>query len=205
MISKEENLLNSAEILFAEKGFSGTSTREIAKKANANISMISYYFGSKEKLYEKIFEFRINESFTFSRDVLANADINEWEKMGIVIDRYADRVRRLKPFYQILQREQLTNRNPVIFNFLMKTKLGFLEIYSELIEKGRERKIFTKNPRLEFIHATIPGTIFNALNTLPAYQEFFGGDENYEIQYFDELKIHIKTILKHLLGYDENK
>jgi len=92
----------------------------------------------------------------------------------------------------------------VIFNFLMKTKLGFLEIYSELIEKGRERKIFTKNPRLEFIHATISGTIFNALNTLPAYQEFFGGDENYETQYFDELKIHIKTILKHLLGYDEN-
>ena len=204
MISKEENLLKSAEILFAEKGFSGTSTREIAKKANANISMISYYFGSKEKLYEKIFEFRINESFTFSRDVLANADLNEWEKMVIVIDRYADRVRRLKPFYQILQREQLSNRNPVIFNFLMKTKMGFLEIYSELIEKGRERKIFTKSPRLEFIHATISGTIFNALNTLPAYQEFFGGDENYETQYFDELKIHIKTILKHLLGYDEN-
>ncbi len=48
MISKEENILFAAEKLFAEKGFEGTSTREIAKAANVNISMISYYFGSKE-------------------------------------------------------------------------------------------------------------------------------------------------------------
>lgn len=52
MVSKEENILFAAEKLFAEKGFEGTSTREISKAANVNISMISYYFGSKEKLYE---------------------------------------------------------------------------------------------------------------------------------------------------------
>ena len=61
MISKEENILFAAEKLFAEKGFEGTSTREIAKDANVNISMISYYFGSKEKLYEKLVEYRMNE------------------------------------------------------------------------------------------------------------------------------------------------
>ena len=42
MISKEENILFAAEKLFAEKGFTGTSTREISKAANVNISMISY-------------------------------------------------------------------------------------------------------------------------------------------------------------------
>ena len=50
MITKEENIMLHAEKLFAEKGFDGTSTREIAKNAEVNISMISYYFGSKEKL-----------------------------------------------------------------------------------------------------------------------------------------------------------
>ena len=202
MISKEENLLRSAEILFAEKGFSGTSTREIAKAANVNISMISYYFGSKEKLYEKLFEFRINESLSFSKDIISNDELDEWEKMVVVMDRYADRVKNLKPFYLILQREQLANRNPVINEFLKKSKKGFLAIYSELIQKGLDRKIFTKNPRLEFVHSTVSGTIFTALNTLPTYKEFFEGDEDYEMQYFEEIKIHVQTILKHLLGYE---
>ncbi len=60
-MTKEENILFCAEKLFAEKGFEGTSTREISKEANVNISMISYYFGSKEKLLQRIFEYRMTE------------------------------------------------------------------------------------------------------------------------------------------------
>ena len=57
-MTKEENIMLHAEKLFSIHGFDGTSTREIAKAAEINISMIAYYFGSKEKLLEKIFEFR---------------------------------------------------------------------------------------------------------------------------------------------------
>ena len=49
---KQIEILHVAEKLFAEVGFDGTSIREIAKIANINIAMISYYFGSKEKLLE---------------------------------------------------------------------------------------------------------------------------------------------------------
>ncbi|WHF52153.1 TetR/AcrR family transcriptional regulator [Chryseobacterium gotjawalense] len=204
MISKEEHILLHAEKLFAEKGFEGSSTREISKKAKVNVSMISYYFGSKEKLFVKIFEVRMNESLAFSKDILANDNLNEWEKLVTVINRYADRVKNLKTFYRILQREQLSNKNPHIAEFLNKSKKGFLAIYSELIEKGLQNKTFTKRPRIEFLHSTVSGTIFTALNTLPVYKEFFEGDENYENQYFDEIKIHVQNILKHLLGYEEN-
>jgi len=47
----EEKLLSAAFELFAKNGFSGTSTREICKKAGVNISLIPYYFGGKEGLY----------------------------------------------------------------------------------------------------------------------------------------------------------
>lgn len=204
MITKEEHILLHAEKLFAEKGFEGSSTREISKKAKVNVSMISYYFGSKEKLFVKIFEIRMNESLAFSKDVLANEDLNEWEKLITVVDRYADRVKNLKTFYRIMQREQLNNKNPHIAEFLRNSKKGFLAIYTELFAKGFEKKIFTKKPRIEFIHSTISGTIFTALNTLPVYKDFFNGDEAYEDQYFDELKLHIKNILKHLLGYEQH-
>ncbi|MCZ2082921.1 MAG: TetR/AcrR family transcriptional regulator [Flavobacteriales bacterium] len=204
MITKEEHILLHAEKLFAEKGFEGSSTREISEKAKVNVSMISYYFGSKEKLFVKIFEVRMNESLKFSEDVLANQNLNEWEKLVIIINRYADRVKNLKTFYRILQREQLNSKNPVIAEFLKKSKKGFLAIYTELFEKGFEKKIFHKKPRIEFVHSTVSGTIFTALNTLPVYKEFFQADENYEDLYFDEIKIHVQNILKHLLGYEEN-
>lgn len=203
MISKEENILFAAEKLFAEKGFEGTSTREIAKEANVNVSMIAYYFGSKEKLFEKIFEVRMTESLDFSKVVLANEDMNEWEKLKKIVERYTNRVRSLKPFYIITQREQLTNKNPHIVKFLRESKIDFLEIYRELLEKGLKKKIFTKKPRLEFMHATISGTIFTALNTMPTYKQFVQGDDEYDSEYFESLATHINSILKHLLGYDE--
>jgi len=48
-------LLQAALALFAEKGYSKTSTREIAQAAGANISAISYYFGDKAGLYAACF------------------------------------------------------------------------------------------------------------------------------------------------------
>ncbi len=53
---KKEKILEVAEELFAEKGFEGTSVRDIAQKAEVNIAMISYYFGSKEKLLEALID-----------------------------------------------------------------------------------------------------------------------------------------------------
>lgn len=204
MISKEENILFSAEKLFAQKGFNGTSTREISKEANVNISMISYYFGSKEKLFEKIFEFRMNESLSFSKEVIANESLNEWEKINLIINRYIDRVHRLRTFYTIMQREQLTNKNKHIVQFINEFKIGFLRIYSALVEDGFKKNIFTKKPRIEFLHATISGTIFTALHTVPIYREYMAGGDNYENDYYNEIKIHIKNLLKYLLGYEEN-
>jgi TetR/AcrR family transcriptional regulator, regulator of cefoperazone and chloramphenicol sensitivity len=50
-----QQLLHAALGLFAEKGFSKTSTREIALAAGANVAAISYYFGDKAGLYRAAF------------------------------------------------------------------------------------------------------------------------------------------------------
>ncbi len=47
-------LLLAALRLFAENGFSKTSTREIALAARANVAAISYYFGDKAGLYRAV-------------------------------------------------------------------------------------------------------------------------------------------------------
>jgi len=49
------HLLTTALRLFSEKGFSKTSTREIARESGVNIAAISYYFGDKAGLYRAVF------------------------------------------------------------------------------------------------------------------------------------------------------
>ena len=58
---KQIIILEVAETLFAEKGFDGTSIRNIAKEAKINIAMVSYYFGSKEKLLESLILYRTSD------------------------------------------------------------------------------------------------------------------------------------------------
>ena len=208
MISKEENILFAAEKLFAENGFEGTSTREIAKAANVNISMISYYFGSKEKLYEKLVEYRVNEGQFFSKDIIERTDFNEWEKLEKIVDQFAGRVRNHKCFYRIMQREQLHTQNPQIVEFLKQTKIGFISMYSKIVESGIEKGIFKKNPPVYLIHATVSGTLFYASNGKEMYKEFLNNEDHediFEEKYYTELNTHIKYLLKDLLGYEENE
>lgn len=49
-----ERLLAEATRLFAEKGYAGTSTREICLAAQANVAAIHYHFGGKEGLYREV-------------------------------------------------------------------------------------------------------------------------------------------------------
>ena len=55
----EDRLLDAAEGLFAEKGFDGTSIREITSQAKCNLAAVNYHFGGKEKLYSEVFRRRL--------------------------------------------------------------------------------------------------------------------------------------------------
>ncbi len=50
-----ERLLAAGLRLFAQQGFSKTSTRELAEEAGANVAAISYHFGDKAGLYRAVF------------------------------------------------------------------------------------------------------------------------------------------------------
>ena len=52
MNASQQKVLDAASQLFFHKGFHGTSVRDIADKANVNVSLISYYFKGKQGLLE---------------------------------------------------------------------------------------------------------------------------------------------------------
>src|SRR5690625_2348271 len=48
----KQKVIDEATWLFYQKGFHGTSVRDISDRANVNVSLISYYFKSKQGLLE---------------------------------------------------------------------------------------------------------------------------------------------------------
>jgi len=55
----KQRIFEAALALFARKGYAGVGVREIAKRAEVNISMINYYFGEKAGILKAI----INECY----------------------------------------------------------------------------------------------------------------------------------------------
>jgi AcrR family transcriptional regulator len=53
--STKVRILDAAEEVFAQRGFEGASTREIAARADVNISSLHYHWASKETLYVAVF------------------------------------------------------------------------------------------------------------------------------------------------------
>jgi AcrR family transcriptional regulator len=54
MIDTQDKILDTAERLFGEQGYAGTSLRQIIAEAGVNLAAIHYHFGSKEELLHRL-------------------------------------------------------------------------------------------------------------------------------------------------------
>jgi AcrR family transcriptional regulator len=61
-------IFGSATSLFARKGFAQVTTREIAKNADANLSLINYYYGGKVGILKEIVNECYDKYFAAIRD-----------------------------------------------------------------------------------------------------------------------------------------
>lgn len=58
----KNRLLIAARSLFAKQGFEKTTVRQICREANANIALVSYYFGGKEGMFAALLDCFLPES-----------------------------------------------------------------------------------------------------------------------------------------------
>jgi len=66
-------ILDAARALFSERGFAGTSVRDISSRAGCNVALISHYFGSKEELLVAVIQSEMNEDARSLGAVLSGA------------------------------------------------------------------------------------------------------------------------------------
>lgn len=53
--SVQDRLLDAAEKLFCERGFTATSVRDLTAAAGCNVAAVNYHFGGKDQLYLEMF------------------------------------------------------------------------------------------------------------------------------------------------------
>ena len=96
----EKRILWVAERLFLEKGFSGTSTTEIAKTVGCNQALIHYYFRTKEKLFWDVFAPKMEQVVEYL-DAPLDESLNFMDRISNIIDFYfgiLELDERLAPF-----------------------------------------------------------------------------------------------------------
>ena len=83
-------ILLAAEEVFAEHGFSGATTREIAKRAGVNIANIHYYWGSKDGLWQAVIYNVIIHTIELSNSLTEFSADNLEDGLKIYIERIID-------------------------------------------------------------------------------------------------------------------
>jgi AcrR family transcriptional regulator len=85
--STKEQIVLVAERLFAERGIEGVSLRQIGAAAgNGNNSAVQYHFGSKDRLVQAVFEYRLPRLRERGSLVIAERrpdDLRSWVECGI--------------------------------------------------------------------------------------------------------------------------
>ncbi len=204
--AKQLQLLESAELLFSQKGFDGTSVRDIAEAAGINTAMISYYFGSKEKLMEAIFEIRSLHVRMRVESLIQNDSLTPWEKMDLMVDEYVAKILYRQQFNKIMLCEQVINKNPAITVMVDRLKKKNAALIEELITEGQKKGAFKKNVDVPMMMCTLVGTVNHMLVNKEYYRDFHQmnalPDEEYEVVLKQRLTDTIKTMFKAILTYD---
>lgn len=90
ILSKDTELaiLLAAEQEFMQKGYDGAKTVSIAHNAGVTHAMLHYYFGTKERLFNKIFNEKLSLLGKMVTDVIIEPDTTPLEKIKTVVDRH---------------------------------------------------------------------------------------------------------------------
>ena len=196
---KQVQILEATEELFAEHGYDGTSVRDIAHHAGVNVAMISYYFGSKEKLMEAMFTYRMAANRMSLENLVADKAMSPDEKLYQMIDDYVDRLSHNYCFHKIFIREQLTgNMNPSITRMIEQTKESNYRLIEKIVQEGQRKKVFVKHIDIPMLTATILGTISQLLQSTNFYRRLHSLEDMPEEEFKTYFKQTIKQYLKHI-------
>ncbi len=194
---KQIQILQVAEKLFAKKGFDGATIREISEKANVNVAMVSYYFGSKEKLLESLILYRTSD-LKDSLEHIIDEDLNPTQKIEKFIQLYIERIDNNRDFHHILLFEISSNKRAMDFESFTEVKKANIRSLEKIIHEGQSQNVFRKDINIHLIIPMVLGTYFY----FQMHKSFLSdvlsldSEKNYNNYIQNDLTKHIQQTIK---------
>ena len=197
MGDKRMHIMNAAEQLFAEKGFDGTSVRDIAR-LGVNLAMISYYFGSKEKLMVALIAHRASYTHGIPKRSIKTTRFHH-NKIERLIDLYVDKIVSNYRFHCIMTMHLPTIQSDDIREMLTDIKLRNFEQVKKIIVEGQRMKVFRKVD-MELTVGSVMGTLTQVTLSKSLYCSLMhinrNDEEAYREKMIPKIKAHLKALLR---------
>ncbi len=192
----EQLILEAARTVFIRKGLEGARMQEIANEAGINKALLHYYFRSKEKLFNHIFEKALAGMF----DVINESIHKEGDVFAFIetfVDHYLSTLKE-NPFIPNFIFNEINSHPERIHQFSDKARLNFPG-YKQMVEKNiKQNKIIAISPEHLLIDM-LGMCVFPVLGRPIIEKVFFedhpAGAENF----LYERKQHIISFLKKAL------
>jgi TetR/AcrR family transcriptional regulator len=164
-------LLETATELFAHKGFSAVSIRELARTASVNSALISYYFKSKDGLYQEVLE----EQFVLIAQLLKEIDNLPSASPIERITKYAKNIaiiHQQRPYLTRFIISELINPTSGYEAVIKKYISRLFHFLRTTLEEGISQGEFKPNLNPEFATVSLAGIMNFFFISKPIFQEF---------------------------------
>lgn len=174
-------LIDAAVILFAEKGFSTVTIREVAEASSANSALISYHFGGKEGLYRAVLE---QQFAAVGRALLSVSTQNERPLDRIATFAWAIiNLHQTNPYLLRLVNAELSTPTPS-FKEVVKLYIGRnFEFICQAIREGIEAGEIKKEIQPEYAALALAGIINFYFLAKPLEQQFVTMNSDSDSEY----------------------
>lgn len=200
---KQLQILEVAEKLFAEQGFDATSVRQIAKEAEVNVAMISYYFGSKEKLLETLLDYKTSDFRAEIESITNDEQFEYMEKIDAIIELIIKRVHKHRRTHKIINFEYSNGCRSIDFQKYIDHKRDNYLILENFIKIGQEKGLISQNINLPLVMPTVLGTYFHFYYSKKIFQSLHNlSDIEMDNYVSTTLTTHIQRTIKAILTYE---
>ncbi len=148
----QQRILDAARHIFVQKGRELSTMGDIAKEAGINRTALNYYFRSKDKLFDGVFE-HVLKSFLPHIEKIIEADKPVLEKFRDIIEAHTDFLldNPNLPYFVLTE----MNRDPVQLLETMQDMNGpaILSKFAEQIEAEMHAGTVRRRPMIDIITA----------------------------------------------------
>lgn len=142
--STEQVILQTARKIFIQKGLAGARMQDIADQAGFNKALVHYYFTSKNKLFDLIFEEEFGNFFSNLAEIISS-DLPLFEKIENIVSLDIERMTQFPGLPNFVLNEMSCNPE-VILKKLKKIPVekvlgGFQKQINAEVKKGTIKKI----------------------------------------------------------------